>query len=195
VYATPDLEASIEEIRNGWGVEPTVGGSHPGWGSRNVLLRLGNGSYLEVVGPDPDQDDPSGPRPFGIDELAEPTLVTWAAGVPLIDLWIAWARKRGVDPGEAFEMQRNTPSGAVLRWRLTTPPVEGDGVLPFLIEWPGQTPAATAAPGCELVALELRHPDPAIASRLHEYAVPVEIERGERTLAAQILTPNGVIVL
>lgn len=195
VYATPDLDATTKEIRDGWGIEPTVGGSHEGMGSRNVLLGLGGSTYLEVIGPDAGQGDPPGPRPFGIDEITEPRLVTWAAGVPHLDLWIEWARSRGVDPGDAFLMQRTTPDGRVLEWRLTMPPLEGDGVLPFLIEWPGPTPATTAVPGCELLSLDLAHPDPAIASRLTEHAVPVDIVRGEPSLSATILTPTGVITL
>ena len=195
VYATPDLDATVAEIRAGWGVEPTIGGSHDGLGSCNVLLRLGGSTYLEVVGPDPRQPDPPRPRPFGIDDLDGAALVAWAAGVPDIDIWIEWARSRGVDPGDAFAMQRTTPDGRVLHWRLTMPPVDGEGVLPFLIEWPGETPAATAAEGCELVSLDLSHPDPAIGSRLSEYAVPVEVTAGEPALSATILTPTGVITL
>ena len=195
VWATPDLDDTVARVREEWGIEPTVGGSHDGLGSRNVLLALGGATYLEIVGPDPAQPDPPGPRPFGIDDLREPTLVAWAAGVPDIDLWIEWARRRGVDPGDAFAMQRTTPDGRVLQWRLTAPPADGDGVLPFLIEWPGATPAATAARGCELVSLDLAHPDPAIASRLAEYAVPVGIARGDRALTATILTPTGIITL
>ena len=195
VWATPDLDDTVARVREEWGIEPTVGGSHDGLGSRNVLLALGGATYLEIVGPDPAQPDPPGPRPFGIDDLREPTLVAWAAGVPDIDLWIEWARRRGVDPGDAFAMQRTTPAGRVLRWRLTAPPADGDGILPFLIEWPGVTPAATAARGCELVSLDLAHPDPAFASRLAEYAVPVGIARGDRALTATILTPTGIITL
>ncbi|MEQ8841740.1 MAG: ATP-dependent helicase HrpB [Acidimicrobiales bacterium] len=195
VYATPDLDDTVAEIRDSWGVEPSVGGSHDGLGSRNVLLALGGSTYLEIVGPDPSQGDPPGPRPFGIDDLDRPRLVAWAAGVPHIDLWIDWARSRGVDPGDAFAMHRTTPSGQVLKWRLTAPPLDGDGVLPFLIEWPGATPAATAAPGCELLSLDLRHPDPAIGSRLGEYAVPVDVGRGEMMLSATLFTPTGVITL
>ena len=195
VYATPDLETTVAEIRGGWGIEPTEGGRHDGLGSRNVLLSLGTRTYLEVIGPDRDQPDPPGPRPSGIDDLSEPGLVAWAAGVPHIDLWISWARDRGVDPGDAFAMQRTTPSGQVLRWRLTMPPLEGSGVLPFLIEWPGATPAASAAPGCSLTEFSLRHPDPAVAGRLREYAVPIDVERGDRALSATILTPAGVVTL
>ena len=114
VWATPDLDATLARVRDEWGVEPTVGGSHDGLGSRNVLLALGGTTYLEIVGPDPAQPDPVGPRPFGIDDLEIPTLVNWAAGVADIDLWIEWARRRGVDPGDAFAMQRTTPAIAHL---------------------------------------------------------------------------------
>lgn len=195
VYATPDLDATLAEVRDTWGIEPTDGGRHDGLGSRNVLLALGGSTYLEIVGPDADQPDPPGPRPFSIDDLEEPRLVTWAAGVPSIDSWIAWARARGVDPGDAFAMQRTTPQGTTLHWRLTIPPAEGDGVLPFLIEWPGVTPAATSAPGCSLLSFDLRHPDPAIGSRLREYAVPVEVEAGEPGISASIATPAGFVTL
>ena len=92
-------------------------------------------------------------------------------------------------------MQRTTPDGEILRWRLTPPPTTGDGLLPFLIEWPGPTPAATAAAGLTLMTLELRHPDPALAGRLAEHAVPVDITVGPRRIAATLLTPTGVVEL
>ncbi len=195
VYATPDLDATTAEIIEQWGVKPTIGGSHDGRGTRNVLLALGGPTYLEVIGPDSDQPEPDQPRPFGIDDLDAPALVNWAAGVPDLDAWIEWARSRGVDPGPTLDMQRTTPAGHVLKWRLTFPLPEGEGILPFLIEWPGETPAATAAPGLSLMEFSLRHPDPAMANRLHEYAVPVDCAQGERQLRATLLGPTGVIEL
>ena len=195
VYATPDLDATVAAITQEWGITPTDGGRHDGLGTRNALLALGDGAYLEVIGPDPDQPDPAGPRPFGVDGIEEPTLVTWAAGVPDLDLWIAWARARGVDPGDAFEMQRTTPTGEVFRWRLTAPPAGGDGILPFLIQWPGRSPAATAAEGASLMSFTLHHSDPAIGSRLFEYAVPVTVESGPPALVASLLVPGGVVEL
>lgn len=195
VYATPNLDATVTEVREQWGVAPTEGGRHDGMGTRNVLLALGGSTYLEIIGPDPDQPDPAGPRPFGVDEITAPRLVTWAAGVPDLDLWIEWARDRGVDPGDGFAMQRTTPAGTTLHWRLTVPPTEGDGVLPFLIEWPGATPAAGAATGCTLMGMQLTHSDPAIGSRLREYAVPIDVDPGEPQIRATLLAPGGVIEL
>jgi len=192
VFATPDLAATVSIITDTWGVEPTPGGSHDGLGTRNALLSLESGRYLEIVGPDPEQPDPMGPRPFGVDDLSEARVVTWAARVPDIDLWIGWARTRGFDPGDAVAMQRTTPSGEVLRWRLTYPE-PGDGVVPFLIEWPGQTPAATSAEGCALMSLDLTHDDPAVAGRMAEHALSVAVNSGPPSILATILTPNGMV--
>ncbi len=121
--------------------------------------------------------------------------MTWAAGVPDIDLWVGWAKSRGVDPGPILGMQRTKPDGEILQWRLTFPTEAGEGILPFLIEWPGETPAATANPGLTLSQLSLTHPDPAMASRLHEFAVPVDVAVGPRELRATLLGPTGVIEL
>jgi len=195
VYATPDLATTVARITEEWGVAPTPGGRHDGRGTANELLALGGGAYLEIIGPDPDQPEPSSPRPFGVDGITEPRLVTWAAAVPNLDLWLEWCSARKIDPGPGFDMQRTTPSGEVLRWRLTMPPEEGDGMIPFLIEWPGQTPAATSAPGVELFGLSFQYPDPQLATRFREYALPYPVETGPARMTATLLTPNGMVEL
>ena len=121
VYATPDLADTVARIRNAWGVNPTSGGSHDGLGTANALLAIGNGAYLEIIGPDPSQPNHVGPRPFGVDDVTEPRLITWAAAVPDLDLWLAWCTARKLDPGPAFAMQRTTPLGTSFT-----------GVSPFL---------------------------------------------------------------
>jgi hypothetical protein len=68
-------------------------------------------------------------------------------------------------------------------------------VLPFLIEWPGASPAATAADGCTLVDFTLTHDDPAVGSRLAEHAVPVTVHRGPPALRATLFTPDGIVEL
>ena len=128
------------------GVRAAPGGKHTGRGTHNALLSLGGSAYLEIIAPDPDQAEPAGPRPFGVDALKEPRLVTWAARSRDIERQAEEARADGYDPGQVAEMTRALPGGGDLRWRLTMPAErKGDGLVPFLIQWePGAHPSETS---------------------------------------------------
>jgi Glyoxalase-like domain len=161
VYAVLDLETAIDEFEQRTGVRPAMGGRHLGVGTHNALASLGDGAYLELIAADPLQDRPALPRPFGLDGLTAPRLTGWAVRCTDITATVAAARARGYDPGDPIDMQRTTPGGDVLRWRLTLASA-GGGVIPFLIDW-GVTPhpSSTTPAGLRLAALHVEHPDPA----------------------------------
>ncbi|MEU5266506.1 VOC family protein [Amycolatopsis sp. NPDC021455] len=193
VYAGPDLAEAVARVTALTGVTPAPGGRHLGLGTANHLADLGAGMYLEVIGPDPAQPDPEGPRPFGIDELTEPALVAWAVRTRDIDATIAAARARGFDPGDAIEMSRETGDGEVLRWRLTPPSAPGT-LRPFLIDW-GSTPHPTTRglPSLPLLMVTGTHPDPA---SVHEATDALGLEflvrRADKAgLTAALRTPEG----
>jgi hypothetical protein len=189
VYATPDL-AVVDRL----GISLSPGGPHLGLGTRNHLASLGVGAYLEVIGPDPEQPAPAGPRLFGIDELDEPRLVAWAARVSDISSAVSRAKAHGYDPGPVTPMSRRRPDGALLEWQLTPP---GPGLLPFLIDW-GSTPhpAEAAVRGAELVSFTGSHPDPdSIHKGLSALGVELTVEVGEPALRAVIRTPAGEVIL
>jgi hypothetical protein len=198
VYATPDMAASAVEITQRWGVTPTPGGRHIGRGTHNALVDLGNGAYLEIIGPDPEQQRPP-KMPFGIESLTAPRLLTWAAKAPAIEARVARARAAGFDPGEPEAMSRQTPAGELLKWKLSRrDDAPGGGLAPFLIDW-GETPhpSASAARGCRLTALRGEHPDPAAVGKLlAALGVDLPVTLGAvPALIATIETPRGTVEL
>ncbi|WP_331757909.1 VOC family protein (plasmid) [Nocardia sp. NBC_01377] len=198
VLATPDLFETVHTVKEVLGVGPAEGGSHPGFGTRNFLLGLGDCSYLEIVGIDPGQPNPRRQRPFGLDDLTEPRLVTWAAQVVGIDSAVSIARAAGFDPGEISQMARATPEGRMLEWRLTLS-TDGShgGVIPFLIDW-GTTPHPSAAlPQASLCSFETVHPEPtAVIAKLKALSIDLTVHPGVRpALVATIEGPEGAITL
>jgi hypothetical protein len=199
VYAVSDLEAGIRDLEQRLGVRATPGGSHRGLGTRNALLALGPDVYLEIIGPDPDQAEPSRPRPFGVDALQAGRLVTWAVKASDLERRVERARSAGFDPGEVRAMSRDRPDGVRLEWRLTLrAEPAGNGLVPFLIDW-GATPspASTAARGCRLIALRAEHAQcAAVAALLYALDVELAVDPAPAVALVAILdTPRGRVEL
>ena len=75
VYANRVLEPAVDHVETLFGVSVAPGGRHEDKGTCNVLIGMGEGSYMEVVAADPERPDPDRARWFGIDDLDEPRLV------------------------------------------------------------------------------------------------------------------------
>jgi len=200
IYVTRDVEATTADLEARFGVRPAGGGSHVGRGTRNTLMSLGDDVYLEVLGPDLDQDMQQPASRFPEQAL----LRTWAVKAPEIDSSVASARSRGYDPGDVNDMSRARPDGVLLEWQLTAGGGGGLGrdgsvaLVPFLINW-GETehPAVSTPRGCRFASLRAEHPDPsAITPSLEALGVELEIDVGAApALIATIETPNGTIEL
>ena len=194
VLAGPDLDAAAALVAATTGIEPSAGGPHPGFGTRNMLCSFGRGSYLEIVGPDPDQAEPEDARPFGIDRLSRPTLVAWCARVA--DLPAARTRwdAAELDFTPPTPMSRQASIG-LLEWTLSFPQFENPGgIVPFFIDW-AETPhpSATAQPGLTLSGLRATHPSPMPVNRvLRHLDLDLAAEPGDvPALFARIEGPGG----
>ena len=200
VLAGPDLDGLAAWFSGVTGIDPAPGGAHVGFGTRNALVGLGGSTYLELIGPDPDQPEPDAPRPFGIDGLDEPRLVTWCLrpSVPLEEA-VELTRRHGWDPGTIAAMSRRRPDGELLRWRLTLRPMSPDvAAVPFLIDWlESEHPTESLPASVDLTSLTVSHPDP---DRLRSLlaalgAAGVRVTGGSRSLVAALTTPHGLVDL
>lgn len=199
VYATSDLAQSIDDLAARLGVRASLGGQHPGRGTRNAVIALGPNTYLEIIGPDPDQPEPPTPRWLGVDDITTPRIVTWAAAVHDVAARRETIVRAGIALGPVRDGQRMRTNGELLRWSLTEPTeLLDDGLLPFLIDWGSSPhPATSAAPGLRLRRLAAEHPDPiGVSRRLNAMGLSLDLRAAATpALIAELETPNGVIEL
>jgi hypothetical protein len=199
VYATPDLQLGVDAIEKQLGVKATSGGQHPGLGTRNALIALGPTSYLEIIGPDPEQPKPSAPRRFGIDDLTAPRIVRWVVKSSDLAAVAATAARAGVTLGPIASGNRRRPDGVVLAWRYTDPAVVvEDGLVPFFIDWGSSPhPALTAAKGATLTRLRAEHPDaPRVQQMLDALGLDLRVSQTSApAIIATIDSPRGRVEL
>jgi len=192
----PTLAAGAAFVFKTLGVAPQPGGEHPRMGTHNLLLRLGDALFLEVIAPNPAAPSPGRPRWFALDDLAsdaQAALRTWVASTG--DIRAATAASTE-DLGLVEPMSRGQRN-----WLITIPAdgsIALDGMAPALIEWDDHPhPAAGLTDhGLSLSRLELFHPNPQrVSTLLTSLALSdvVECRHGERPhLVAHINTPQGM---
>lgn len=197
LYGTPNLEEGIAYIHELTGVKPIIGGSHPGLGTHNALMGLGNNTYFEIIAPDPQQ---TVDRVWmALDQLKGPKLFRWAAASCDVPAIRDQGLRKGVNIGHVKSGSRYKPDGALLEWTLSDPNVNlGQGLVPFFIDW-GQkgNPTPLLPTGCLLKSLKAEHPDSERITRtLNTLGLQLEINQGpEALLKAEIMTPKGLIHL
>jgi hypothetical protein len=202
IYASRDVAEGVRIIEELTGATAVAGGPHVGLGTHNSLLTFDERTYFEVIGIDPDQPEPQGPRPFGLDDQTQPGLAGYAIhptdGESLEDVQ-ATMRAAGYDPGTIIDMSRKKPDGQLITWRLTVGGQSGvasQGALPFAIDWGDQpSPAASLPSMGRLVSVQVTHPDPAVRASAAALGVGVEVTDGPAGLKAVIETPNGLAEL
>ena len=206
IITVPDLEAGVAAVEEATGVRAVPGGSHPGRGTANFLLGLaptgwpeGAHTYLEILGPDPQQEKPAdGTLPLDAHLATEPTLQTWAIHPPAFLAKVAAANTAGIDFGEVQDMARDTAEGDRLEWRLTTrSPLPREGAQPFLIDW-GESvhPAEAALPTLELLEFRVESPEPEAARQVLEVLGAGDttvVEGSNCRLRARLRGPGGIL--
>ena len=189
VVGISDLDRGIARIEALTGVRPSVGGRHPGRGTRNALFALGRRQYTELMAPDPEQAETK--DAYGLAGFTEPRMLMWAASTADIDS-LAASLKATPTPGS-----RVRPDGRVLSWRTLA--VAEPGLVPFFIQWDAGTthPSSDSPAGCTLEALSFEAPDPAAVERaLAAIGISARVERAAAPrLRATLRTPKGRVEL
>jgi hypothetical protein len=201
--AGPDGLASTARRLGGLLGEPFVdGGIHPRFGTRNMVLPLCHGNYLEIVEV---LDHPASDKaPFGQAVRARSRLGGgWLGWVIAVDDITLVEDRLG---REAVRGNRFRPDGHELRWKqIGVKGLQADPQLPFFVQWEGDGmdhPSQGASCNVLLDRLEIAG-DPRRVSEwlgrpvegpLEDVKVEWVGENGApRLVAAQFSTPNGVV--
>jgi hypothetical protein len=180
------------------------GGRHPRFGTRNFILPLAGGTYLEVVAP---LDHPAVDRaPFGQAVKARAAEGGgWLGWVVAVDDIAAVESRLG---REAVEGNRHRPDGYDLRWKqIGVNDLISDPQLPFFIEWavpPSQHPSNGATGDVRIVGLQIVGEADAVKRWLGQPAerllddvevdwLPLDDEMG--LVSVSLLTPNGMVTV
>lgn len=162
IVAGPDLSGLVAWLRREVGLLATLGGRHPGQGTHNALVGLGQSAYLELMAPDglPLPVDAPGTYRRSLTHLAAPELLTWCASTSDWRVPVAAAEALGFAV-TCLEGQRETAAGEELRWRLVVVGGHGfGGHVPFFIDWLDTPhPALRLEQEASIIELRLEHPD------------------------------------
>jgi len=189
-----DLDKGIAFVEQHLGVRAAFGGVHPGRGSRNALLKLGERKYLEIIAPDPAQPESADQR--GLHLIEEPRLIGWAAHVDDIEAVKSKLTAAKIAFTPVLAGQRQRPSGETLRWKALSLADDKGGLLPFFIEWSKESPhPSTDAPaGCKLDSFEIATLA-SLSDEATQLGLDVHVARGKPALHAVLAGPRGKLKL
>jgi hypothetical protein len=190
-----DLDEGIREFEARTGVRPAAGGVHPGRGTRNALVSLGSGLYIEILAPH--SGVPDAPGTEGLKTLAGLTPMGWAVGVGDLEA----ARERLIGAGfrlsETMPGARTRPDGSPLSWQtfgIETPEM---ALRPFFIRWGDGTthPSQDSPAGCRLDTLRVLTPNDADLRRaLAALPLKVAVEKGAHPeMEVSLRCPKGAV--
>ena len=199
VYAVQDLSATMVQFEEKSGIKPIFGGFHKSFGTKNALVALGNGCYLELLAADDTNTEVPKPRWMGIDLLQKNQITRWALKSNQLKVDSAILKSSNPEMGSIRSGSRNVSNGGLLQWDLIMPlPHPEVEMLPFMVDWgKSEIHPTDEIPkmGCRLIELYGSHPTPEkFESTFAQLNIDFHIKTStEIKLSARIECPNGRI--
>jgi hypothetical protein len=187
LIAVTDLNAAGREFEARHRLASVAGGRHPGWGTANRIVPLGD-TYLELVAA-VDMAEAAG-SPFGRWVAAAPSgrPLGWAVRTQELDV-IAGRRGLAVTTGS-----RRREDGQVLRWRLAgMEQAVAEAALPFFIEWgdgtplPGRAEADHQDGSLRIEQVQLAGEAARLESWLGAHRLPITVQAGAPAVTGVVL--------
>src|SRR6266403_2817494 len=193
-----DLERGIAFVEGQAGVRATFGGIHPGRGTRNALLSLGERHYLEIIAPDPKQDriEPFAQKQVAhLKQLTSPHLIGWAAHPGDLEKFSVLLRAANIPFDGPRAGSRQRPEGKLLQWKTLNLKDDKGGLLPFFIEWSSDSlhPSEDAPKGCQLTHFAGVTPNTEELTKIANLLqLDLSFSRGDQpALKATVVRPKG----
>jgi hypothetical protein len=188
-----DLDRGIDLVKESTGVRATLGGVHPGRGTRNALLSLGERRYLEIIAPDSSQGPVVHfPQILG---MKEPRLIGWAVHPSDIAATAKLLRENQIAFTGPDDGSRQRPDGRVLNWKTINLADDRRGLLPFFIEWSTDSvhPSKDAPAHGALEYFQIMSADPdELSTTFKHMGLVLPVQRSDKArLRALISGPKG----
>jgi hypothetical protein len=190
LVAVTDLDAAAHSVEDRNGLASVAGGRHPGWGTANRIVPLGE-TYVELIAVVDEA------------EAARSRFGSWVAAAATADgALLGWA-VRTADLDEVAgrlglvvdAKSRRDAGGRLLRWRVAgVPEAAAEPPLPFILEWGEGTPfpgrAAVAHPRgpARLARVEVAGAAERLEHWLGGSRLPVTVCAGAPGVTAVVLT-------
>lgn len=193
VWYCPDLARGEADFARWTQCRPAYGGVHPGEGTRNSLLSLGDETYVEILAPDPGQA--AALCDSELRGLAGAGLYHWAVGGSELADIRAKATAARLEVSDIVSGGRVRPDGKALSWNLVGLRNHRFGALvPFFIDWmASEHPARTAPRGGNILRIEASSPEPeALADIYRILGIDIAVAGAATAgLSATIASPGG----
>jgi hypothetical protein len=193
-----DLAAAAEGIEARHGLASIEGGRHPGWGTANRIVPLGE-AYIELVAvvDEAEAAQSAFGRWVAATQPSLPRLLGWAVRTHELDDVV---RRLDLTVAAGSRTGRN---GQQLRWRLAgIEQATAEPSLPCFIEWghgiplPGRAPVAHPAGAVQIATLRLDGDADRLAAWLGGHRLPITMRPGTPAVTGIVLAgAAGEIVL